>query len=1050
MSRFKLCLYGVFVCLLLTPTLIFAQEGARLAVTVLDPSDAAVPSAKITVVEKGRGATHAGQTEESGTAYFNALNPGSYRVEVEKTGFEKYTVEDLQLHARDFQSLRLQVRVAAADKAEVTVRGEVEGVQIDPSTGTTVSGRYASDLPSNARSIQALVLMAPGVTYAGGVPGGGDVNVNGLRSNTNYYTVDGLSANAGAGGSLMGGLGGGFLGGGGMSSPTALSTTVAGNTYNLITLDAMQEFRVQTSAFTPEFGRSPGAQVNMTSRGGSNYYHGSAFGSYRSDKFDSSDWFSNSENLSPGISHMADYGGTVGGPLQANKTFFFASYEGLRLTQPRTAIDSVPDNNQRNAAAPALLPYLRAFPIPNSIELGGGAAQFLSVYSLPSTTDAVSLRLDRTINNHVTSFLRYSYTPSENQSRGGMGSSSNSIQDFKSTSQSLTGAMTFVTRDDFVNDVRVNVSRTTTRMNSTMDNYGGAVVLPDSLLFPSGVDSSMGYYAFNVMGVGGFSKGQTSNNTQNQGNFVFTQSVSDGGHQYRTGIDVRIMMPSYQYKPYGVNVSFDGMNGINGGLLSGTATNAVVRSNVTGRYPFYQNYAFYIQDNWKKTNRLTLTYGFRWDVNPAPSARSGPSLLALDSSFNLTSSSKLYATNWFNVAPRFGFAYQLRGSGDHVTLLRGGVGIFYDTGYGSSSNAFDSPPYVNSVITTLPVFPLQSAVLAVPVMPPTTPYGLVMGADPSLKSPIVYQWNLMLERWFGSGQSVSVGYVGTAGRRLLQQENAGSFFATDYSMLQITTNGAESDYHGLQAQYRRTLSKRLQAQVAYTWSHSIDTASSDMGGAGFALLLANPRGSSDFDIRHNLNATASFQIWNPKPALLNLVFGHWFLDGVFTYRTALPFDVTGNLTQDANASSTTITGVSTSFFFASVRPDLTGQPIWITDKNAPGGRRLNRAGFATPATGQQGNLGRNILRGFDAMQADLAVRRQIPIGDRYNLQLRLDAFNALNHPNFANPSSQQGANFQSPYFGVATQMLYAASGAMNPSQTAGGPRSVQFSLRFQF
>jgi hypothetical protein len=1039
----------VCFCLLLTPALIFAQEGARLAVTVLDPSDAAVPAAKVTVVEKGRGAIYAGQTEVTGTTYFNTLKPGAYRVEVDKTGFEKYIVEDLQLHARDFQSLRLQVRVAAADKSEVTVKGEVEGVQIDPSTGTTVNGRYALDIPSNSRSIQSLVLMAPGITYAGGGPGGGDVNANGLRSNTNYYTVDGVSANASGSG---GGGGGPMGGGGGMSSPSTLSTTAAGNTYSMITLDSLQEFRIQTSAFAPEFGRSPGAQVSMTSRGGNNYLHGSAFGYYRTDKYNATDWFSNSENLPSGIMHMSDYGGAVGGPLQANKTFFFASFEGLRLTQPRTAIDSVPNSTVRRVAKATLQPYLRAFPVPNGAELGNGAAQFLSVYSMPSSTDASSLRLDRTINSHVSAFLRYSYTPSTNNSRGGMGSSSNSVQDFKSTSQALTAAMTFITRDDFVNDLRINVSRTTFRMNSTMDTFGGAVVLPDTTLFPTDIDSSTGSYSFNVMGVGGFSKGQTSNNTQNQANFVFTQSVSDGGHQYRTGIDVRILMPGYHYKPYSANVSFDGMNGTNGGLLSGTATNAVVRSNVTDRYPLYKNFAFYIQDNWKKTSRLTLTYGFRWDVNPAVSARKGDALLALDSSFNLTSSNKLYSTSWFNIAPRFGVAYQLRGSGDHVTLLRSGVGVFYDTGYGSSANAFDSPPYVNSIITNLPVFPLIATVKAVPAMPPTKPYGMVMGADPNLKSPLVYQWNAILERWFGSGQSLSVGYVGTAGRRLLRQENAGSFYSTDYSMLQITTNGAQSNYNGLQVQYRRTLSKRLQAQVAYTYSHSTDSSSNDMGGGGFALVLGNANGSSDYDIRHNLNATASLRLWTPKPAPLRWLLGYWFLDGVATYRTALPFDVNGSLTKAANSDSTSVTGSSSSYFFANVRPDLTGAPIWITDEHAPGGRRLNRAAFSTPLTGEQGNLGRNVLRGFNAFQTDLAVRRQFPIGDRYNLEFRLDAFNATNHPNFANPSSQQGANFESPFFGVATQMLYsgAGGGGANPSQTSGGPRSVQFSLRFQF
>lgn len=1053
MSRIKLCSLGVSVCLLLAPTLMFAQEGARLAVTVMDPSDAAVPGAKVTVVEKGRGATHAGQTEETGTSYFNALSPGSYRVEVEKTGFEKYTVEDLQLHARDFQSLRLQVRVAAAEKSEVTIKGEVEGVQIDPSTGTTVNGRYANDLPSNSRSLQSLVLMAPGVVFAGGGSGGGDVNVNGLRSNTNYYTLDGVSANAGAGSALSGG--GNFFGfGGGFATSSALATTAGGNTYSIITLEAMQEFRIQTSAFAPEFGRSPGAQVSVSSRGGNNYLHGNAFGYYRSDKYNATDWFSNSENLPKGAAHFADYGGTLGGALQPNKTFFFAAFEGLRLNQPRTAIDSVPNNTVRRLASPGILPFVRAFPIPNGVELGNGAAQFLSVYSKPSSTDAGSLRLDRVLNNHVSTFLRYSYTPSTNDARGGQGSSSNSLQHFKTTSQALTGAMTFVTRDDFVNDIRVNVSRTSYNMSSTMDNFGGAVVPLDSILFPTGVDSTGGSYSFNVLGVGGFSKSQISKNTQDQANFVFTQSVSDGGHQYRTGFDVRVLLPTYHYKPYEASVTFDGMNGSYGGLLTGSASNAVIRSNITDRHPLYKNFAFYIQDTWKKTNRLTLTYGFRWDVNPAPSARSGPKLLALDSTYNLTASNKIYSTTWFNIAPRFGIAYQLRGSGDHVTLLRSGAGIFYDTGYGASANAFDSAPYVDSVINTLPAFPLTSSVLAIPVMPPVKPYGLVMGADPNLKAPRVYQWNLLLERWFGSGQSVSVGYVGTAGRRLLRQETAGSFYSSDYNLLQVTTNGAESHYHGLQAQYRRTLSKRLQAQVAYTYSHSIDTASSDQGGGGFALLLGNPRGSSDFDARHNVYATASLQIWDPKPGPLRWVFGHWFLDGIFNYRTALPFDVSGILTQDTSGSSGSTTGTSnTSYFFASVRPDVTGQQFWISDKLAPGGKRLNRAAFTAPANGLQGNLGRNVLRGFNDAQADLAVRRQFPIGDRFNLQLRVDAFNALNHANFANPTSQQGANFQSPFFGVATQMLYTGGvggASMNPSQTSGGPRSVQFSLRLQF
>jgi hypothetical protein len=161
----------------------------------------------------------------------------------------------------------------------------------------------------------------------------------------------------------------------------------------------------------------------------------------------------------------------------------------------------------------------------------------------------------------------------------------------------------------------------------------------------------------------------------------------------------------------------------------------------------------------------------------------------------------------------------------------------------------------------------------------------------------------------------------------------------------------------------------------------------------------------------------------------------------------MPFDVTGLLTQDTGTTATS----STSFFFAQIRPDYTGAALWISDPNAPGGRRLNPAAFSAPATGTQGDLGRNVLRGFNAFQTDLSFRRVFPIGDRFRVQARVDAFNASNHPNFSNPTENAGANLASPLFGAATQMLYAgAGGGMNPSQTNGGPRSVQFSLRFQF
>jgi hypothetical protein len=179
-------------------------------------------------------------------------------------------------------------------------------------------------------------------------------------------------------------------------------------------------------------------------------------------------------------------------------------------------------------------------------------------------------------------------------------------------------------------------------------------------------------------------------------------------------------------------------------LLSGTAATAVATSSVGATYPEYQNFSFYVQDTWKIDSQSTITYGLRWDVNPPPTARRGPKPFGLDDSYNLSSSNPLYHTRWFNIAPRFGFSNQLSSHPRYETIVRGGLGVFYDTGYGSSGAAFNSAPYTSSTITQEPSFPLSGSALTPPSLPPSEPYGMASAADPNLRSPIVGQWNLTL------------------------------------------------------------------------------------------------------------------------------------------------------------------------------------------------------------------------------------------------------------------------------------------------------------------
>jgi hypothetical protein len=297
-----------------------------------------------------------------------------------------------------------------------------------------------------------------------------------------------------------------------------------------------------------------------------------------------------------------------------------------------------------------------------------------------------------------------------------------------------------------------------------------------------------------------------------------------------------------------------------------------------------------------------------------------------------------------------------------------------------------------------------------------------------------------LERALGRSNAVSVGYVAAAGRNLLRQEywvNPNDNVTYAY----LLRNDAVSNFNSLQAQFQRRLSHGLQALVSYTYGKSLDNNSNDSSSHLIAAAI-NPRqdyGPSDFDIRHTLSAAFSYTL--PKSEVLKLVARDWALDGVLTARTATPVDV--------NYSADIGYGVYT------WRPDVVaGQQLFLADPNVASGRRFNPAAFELPDTypGRQGNLGRNMLRGFPIEQLNLTVRREFPLYERARLQFRAEMFNVLNHPSFADPS---GA-LQSTQFGYSTQMLSQSLGrggvnaGLNPLYQIGGPRSIQLALRVAF
>lgn len=472
-------MHRLLAALFCTAILYAQSTNASLRGRVTDPSKALVGGAQVAVVASDTKLRQVTVTRTSGEYYLPNLPPGLYRIEVEKPGFKKLVKPDVTLHVQDQLEIDFEMTLGAASET-IEVKAGAPLVNAESATvSTLVDHELVSNLPLNGRSFQTLILLTPGVVAnITSFQDQGQFSVNGQHADANYFTVDGVSANFGVTGyGPMVQTAGGAL--------PALSA--AGGTNSLVSVDAMQEFRVQTSSFAPEYGRTPGAQISIVTRSGSNEFHGTAFEYFRNDKLDARDWFINNNGLKKPAERQNDFGGVFGGPVRRNRTFFFFSYEGLRLRQPATQQSVVPDRASRQQAPTSILPYLNAFPLPNGGELGAGFAQYNASYSNPSSLNAASLRIDHAVNSKITLFGRYNYSPSDLYQRGPaiLGVVLSMRQSLKSTVQTFTTGLTQILTPEISNEARANYSNHRVAVAYQMDNFGGAAPLPDSSLFPA-------------------------------------------------------------------------------------------------------------------------------------------------------------------------------------------------------------------------------------------------------------------------------------------------------------------------------------------------------------------------------------------------------------------------------------------------------------------------------------------------------------------------------------------------------------------------------------
>jgi Carboxypeptidase regulatory-like domain/TonB dependent receptor len=1050
----QIAVVSVFVVLFAFPLVAQSPNGIINGL-VLDPSNRAIAGADILAINDVTGVKYPSKTNGEGIYVVPNLPPGPYRLQVSKVGFKTLIKPDIVLNVQDALSINFTLPVGAIFET-MTVEGGAPLVDTENAAVSTVVDRqFAENLPMNGRSFQTLIQLTPGVVLtAPSVFDGGQFSVNGQRGTSNYWMVDGVSANFGA--SAISYPGNGAAG-------ALPSFSVFGGTNSLVSVDALQEFRIQTSTFAPEFGRTPGAQISIVTRSGTNRFHGTAFDYVRNDAFDAENWFNGYTNDPPlpkAKERQNDFGGTLSGPVLKDRLFFFFSYEGLRLRLPQTTLTTVPSAAARQNATSAAQPYLNAFPLPNQPDLGSGAAPFNASYSDPATLDAYSLRVDQKVSDRWAVFGRYNYSPSEIQQRGN-GYALSVVNPVRIGTQTATLGATFVKSSTVDNDLRLNYSRASALSDSHIDSFGGAVPLVSPPL-PNPYTSRDAGFAYSVFSLSGgnLNVGRVSRNVQRQFNVLDNLSVQIGTHGLKFGVDFRRLSPVYDPQLYLQDVGFLDVPSAQTGNLAF----AFLASHQSSTLSF-ENISVFAQDTWRIFPRLVLTYGLRWDVDRAPSSVDGPPLLAV-TGYNLSNLSLLgvatlgtppFRTTYTNFAPRFGLAYQLFENPERETVLHAGVGVFYDLATSEVGNTFffGGYPFGATSFSVGGLFPLSASAATPPLITvPGGGAGTVIGFDPNLRLPYSLEWNVALQQALGKPMMISASYVGSAGRRLIQ---TAQIFSPNpnYGQAVLIGNTAHSNYNALQLQFQRRLSAGLQLLVSYTWSHSGDNASAgSFGNTANALVPSAGSnvnwGPSDFDIRNAFSAGVTYEIPALRTnGLTRALLGNWSAESFVVARSATPINVYDGLFSELGNSATAI------------RPDqVPGQPVYLHGSQYPGGEALNPASFVAPPidpnTGiplRQGMLGRNALRGFGAAEWDFSIHRNFALHGPVSLQFRGELFNILNHPNFGPPVT----DISQPNFGLSTQTLAqslggtaAGGGAFNPLYQIGGPRSIQLALKILF
>ncbi|MFZ0589861.1 MAG: TonB-dependent receptor [Bryobacteraceae bacterium] len=1096
---------------LLTGCALAQIDTGSIVGTVRDATGAVVPNASVTATNTATNITFPTTTNGAGEYQFNALHPGDYNVKATASGFSAQVFPNVHV---DVQSRPLVDFTLQPGNVNQTVEVQSASPLLDTQTATlggVVNERQIQDLPLNGRRYADLALLEPGIqknlTNTNNTAPD-RFSSNGNLETQNYFSLDGVDNNSG-------------------------STNLQEGSVQTVQPppDALQEFRVQTRTYSAEFGTSAGAVINASIKSGTNAFHGDLWEFVRNSDFDGNAFFNNLNGVPRGHFSQNQFGGTLGGPIIKDKTFFFVDAQGFSSRTATTTLSTVPTplmktgnftelkNNLSTSAVPSQsacingnviatscldptgLKLLSLYPnpnVPSALATQGlpgswtGAPNYQFVYSVPNDTYTYDARIDHSINQNNRIFGRYSDYTVDRQDPPWTGNplagNGNFATQYHIRGKSVALSWTSIISPSVLNELRGGFSRD----NAHSDPVGLTLGTSDAAQYgltgipPGPFDA--GIPPINISG--GFQRlGTAPWRPQVQIAQVWqlldTLSWLKDDHSFKFGYEFRHESDNFldaeslqgQITASGIYTGNSGF-GAADFLLGDISSAAYTTPTVVHNYKIGDS--LFAQDTWRVRPNLTINYGLRYELF-SPLLNHGNELAnftpANGGSYVLASNGSWYTRSLIHpdkndLAPRVGLSYQPFSK----LVLRGGFGIFYqhDVRIGSESMLGENPPFfldqslTQSFPSTTPAFILSNGF-------PSSQFGpalvnlsqiQIRAQDPNQRTPYVEQASFGPQFQISQSTVLDIDYVGNFGRKENRLRNANQAIIEGYTasgapeiffpypnlnttqtsisgshaFLELATNDGNTNYNGLLVSMRKRFSQGLSYGLSYTFSKNFSDYVDNLTGTpepAYAYNYSLERSYSPFDTTHRFVGNALYNLPIGKGGMIlnndnvaSRLIGGWQVNAIVTLETGTPFEVTApDESQTGPDHDSRANCIGNAFAGASTNPSQ------IVGGSAPG-FFINPAAFAIPAAGYFGTCAPRMFHGPGLENADLSLFKHFPVTERFSFELRGEFFNALNHPNFTNPSSSYSPSSLGSFGKVFA--------------TVNDPREIQLALKLYF